>query len=269
MRLIQFYHLLIGNFCPELLVLIGDSETISELIDVQRELKTVIPSMIVCVSDMISKNATELCVIDCPKQRLTLIWLNDRYINQAYYMISWNNFASNRIVLIKEKKMAVKKLQNLVTLFGTYNAVIMEFGVNGNFQILAWGLTLNYGDMPISKVSRFDGPEAIFRSNDHNALAFRHNLQRWPTGKPVKSLFMTTLLPPYSFFLRIKEGKRSTIASPKLILLNAIGNILNLTLKIHFYDHQRCPLCFARSMQRNYHRVPLFNHDEVVKYEEW
>lgn len=122
--------------------------------------------------------------------------------------------------------MEPEKLEYLLVLFGSYNVVIVEIGEHLHFQVMAWGLSLPYGYNPISELSKFNGPEEIFRRGEHNALAFRQNLQRWPSGKSVKALFMTTLLPPYSFMLRIDEGKRYTIASTRLVLLNLICNTL-------------------------------------------
>lgn len=92
--LMQFLHLLLGNIRSELLVLIGDSKTLSELVDVQRELKIEMPSMIACVS-----NIPELCLLDCPKRRLTLFWLNDKYIRKASTILWFFPIALRRIEL--------------------------------------------------------------------------------------------------------------------------------------------------------------------------
>lgn len=270
-RLLQFLNLIIVNIRTELLVLIGDPQKLSALVDIHRNLEMVLPSTILCAQENGRVIETRLCLMDCPKKRLTLIWINDRYIRWAFNLIYPNNFATNRIVLLWDGKIDFKDLEQLVYLFGTYNVVIVEFSDYGYFQVLAWGLSLPYGNKPSSIITRFNGPEAIFRSKDQNAIAFRQNLQQWPSrGDPVKALFITTLLPPYNFILRIEESNRLLIASSKLILLTMISNVLDLSLRVQFLDDKSCPLCFApHSMRRNFQRIPLTNHNSMVNNENW
>lgn len=268
-QLLQFLHLSMLHFRTEILALIGDDQTIAQLVDVQLRLNLTIPSMIVSVFQPISETKGGLCpfLLGCPVNQITLVWLAKTSFIFKTSQIYYNFDNKNRIVLLVES-INTKELDTLTVMFGAINAVIVGIKMYGIIEVWAWGMFIALPFLPTPIVSRFDGPDAIFHSQDPHALAFANDLQRLP-GKPAIALIATSMLQPYVFILNDLKSNRFVMVSSMLNLYQMIGYVVNFEVHVNFNNRKICPLCFVAFLWRNNRgTVPVLDFKERERLKE-
>lgn len=245
---IQFLHfvrLMMLYFKSELLVLVGNQSTLTDLVQIQKRMNTTIPTIIVAINSRWHQyNTMDSFCPDCPTSQLTIIYLDEHYRSLSNYL-DLERRDSNRIIFVRKQRTQYTRSE-IIEIFRSYNMVMVEIN-KGNFEVFAWGDSVCFNTAHPNFMSRFKDPSAIFHSNDSNALMFRQEMDRWP-GVPITAQISTNL----------------QLYSSTLNLFHIMGKRLNFNLKMAFDNYKQCLTCF-----KPLHLVKNRRLGTLIDYKHW
>lgn len=256
--LVHFLHLVIVHFEIKSLIFIGDNQTLPELINVKQRLSHVLPTLIVSIP------RHEIDTVSCPfchPNQLSIIHFKFDFYSLVRNFV--DNLA-NPMVVLRTMDQEQQPPYKVCIILAIFNFVIVDIAeLNGNIKVWAWGKLVNADQA--NPISNFVGAEAIFQSNDTNALLFRKEMQHWPDKSLTNAIFITNFMVPFSVILIEETTGKQFLLSFVVILIDIIGKLLRYNILVSFGNPLLCLDCFTPLPYRNNGElVPLFDFTEKV-----
>lgn len=255
LQVVHFLHLAILHFRPEMLVLVGDHRTLSELQHVHHSLNVTLPSVVLSISSESQINSLQrrsyhqhCCAT--PNQ-LTVIFFNiNNHLIWLRTLLKPTIENSNPMVLVSGRQTELERI-HIANVMYSFNMVTIEIDHLHPIRVFAWRKLVR--PTPTAQMSRFEGPDAIFRSDDSNALVFRRQMRRFAssaTATTTTARMLTQIMAPYTFLLmgggdNNGGGQPETlfVTSSALTLFQVIGAKLNVAVQI--LSGRDCAACFV------------------------
>lgn len=262
-RLVEFMQILIVRFDLNYLLLVGDNQSLPILLNVRNRLDLVVSSVVLSVSSETKLLRRPTCPY-CRDRQLTVIHLDEDKYDYAKRILNPNHSNHYRMILFrtvdKEQYVVGKKM---LKLFGLYNFVMVDILPDGNVKLWSWQ-KMYYTSQPNITTS-YNGTEAIFHSNDTNALLFRNEMKQWP--EKIDAAIYVNILPPYNFMVKDETSGQVFMGSLLLVLLTIIGDIMRFTPLVTFQNTDvTCASCYQELIVRNRREsIALFKYFETME----